>query len=56
VLGARFASKPIELAIPITVAGMSFGALSARVKDALGRADTEVGTSPFNLQSGAPRR
>jgi len=30
VLGTRFASKPIELAIPITVAGMSFGSLSAR--------------------------
>jgi glutamate synthase domain-containing protein 2 len=45
VLGTRFASRPIELAIPITVAGMSFGALSARVKDALGRAATEVGTS-----------
>src|SRR6195952_1390969 len=45
VLGTRFASKPIELAIPITIAGMSFGALSARVKDALGRAATEVGTS-----------
>jgi methylamine---glutamate N-methyltransferase subunit C len=35
----------MELAIPITIAGMSFGALSARVKDALGRAATEVGTS-----------
>lgn len=45
VLGSRFASKPIELAIPITIAGMSFGALSARVKEALGRAATEVGTS-----------
>src|SRR5277367_2633059 len=45
VLGTRFASKPIELAIPITVAGMSFGALSSRVKEALGRAATEVGTS-----------
>src|ERR1700676_976404 len=45
VLGTRFASKPIELAVPITIAGMSFGALSARVKDALGRAATEVGTS-----------
>src|SRR6266478_10178289 len=44
VLGTRFATRPIELAIPITVAGMSFGALSARVKDALGRAATEVGT------------
>src|SRR5579871_4069945 len=45
VLGTRFATKPIELAIPITVAGMSFGALSARVKEALGRAATEMGTS-----------
>ena len=45
VLGTRFASRPIELAIPITIAGMSFGALSARVKEALGRAATELGTS-----------
>ena len=45
VLGTRFASKPIELAIPITIAGMSFGSLSANVKEALGRAATEVGTS-----------
>lgn len=45
VLGTRFARKPIELDIPITVAGMSFGALSANVKEALGRAASEVGTS-----------
>ncbi|MBM3508436.1 MAG: FMN-binding glutamate synthase family protein [Alphaproteobacteria bacterium] len=45
VLGTRFASKPIELAIPITIAGMSFGSLSANVKEALGRAATELGTS-----------
>jgi glutamate synthase domain-containing protein 2 len=45
VLGTRFASKPIELAIPITIAGMSFGSLSAHVKEALGRAATAVGTS-----------
>ena len=45
VLGTRYASKPIELAIPITIAGMSFGALSANVKEALGRAATEMGTS-----------
>src|ERR1044071_6167983 len=44
-LGTRFASKPVELAIPITIAGMSFGALSANVKEALGRAATEMGTS-----------
>ena len=45
VLGTRFAKKPIELEIPITFAGMSFGSLSARVKEALGRAATELGTS-----------
>ena len=45
VLGTRFASKPIELAIPITIAGMSFGSLSANVKEALGRAASEMGTS-----------
>src|SRR5512144_2800925 len=45
VLGTRYASKPIELAIPITFAGMSFGSLSANVKEALGRAATELGTS-----------
>jgi glutamate synthase domain-containing protein 2 len=44
-LGTRFAKKPIELAIPITIAGMSFGSLSANVKEALGRAATELGTS-----------
>ena len=45
VLGTRFAKKPIELEIPITVAGMSFGALSATVKEALGQAATALGTS-----------
>jgi glutamate synthase domain-containing protein 2 len=45
VLGTRFAKKPIELDIPITIAGMSFGSLSANVKEALGRAATSMGTS-----------
>jgi glutamate synthase domain-containing protein 2 len=45
VLGTRYAAKPIELDTPITIAGMSFGALSANVKEALGRAATAVGTS-----------
>src|SRR5260370_31683960 len=45
ILGTRYAKKPIELAIPITIAGMSFGALSARSKEAIGRAATAVGTS-----------
>ena len=45
VLGTRYATKPITLDIPITIAGMSFGALSAHVKEALGRAATAMGTS-----------
>src|SRR5215831_16471571 len=45
VLGTRFAKKPIELDIPITIAGMSFGALSANVKEAIGRTATAMGTS-----------
>ena len=45
VLGTRFASRPLELQIPITIAGMSFGALSAHAKEALGRAATAAGTS-----------
>src|SRR5271165_1983572 len=44
-LGTRFAKKPIELKIPITIAGMSFGALSSHAKTALGRAATAMGTS-----------
>ena len=43
-LGTRFATKPIELAIPITIAGMSFGALSANVKRR-SAARREMGTS-----------
>jgi methylamine---glutamate N-methyltransferase subunit C len=45
VLGSRFAKKPIELKIPITIAGMSFGSLSAQAKEALGRGATIAGTS-----------
>ena len=45
ILGGRFAKKPLELSIPITIAGMSFGSLSANVKQALGLAATEMGTS-----------
>ena len=44
-LGSRFAKKPIELDIPITIAGMSFGALSGQAKEALGRGATDAGTS-----------
>src|SRR5258707_7132664 len=44
-LGTLHAKKPIQLQIPITIAGMSFGALSAEAKEALGRGASEMGTS-----------
>lgn len=44
-LGTRFAKKPIQLKTPITIAGMSFGALSANAKEALGRGASEAGTT-----------
>ena len=44
-IGARFASKPVELKIPVTIAGMSFGALSANAKRALGLGASAMGTS-----------
>jgi len=44
-LGTRHAEKPIQLKIPVTIAGMSFGALSGPAKEALGRGATQVGTS-----------
>ena len=44
-LGTRYAARPIELDIPITIAGMSFGALSGPAKEALGRGATAAGTS-----------
>src|SRR3954447_12701789 len=45
VLGTRHAKHPLRLATPVTIAGMSFGALSAQAKEALGRGASEVGTS-----------
>ena len=44
-LGTRHATKPLELKIPITIAGMSFGALGANAKESLGRGATAMGTS-----------
>src|SRR5215813_10787363 len=44
-LGTRHAKKPITLKIPVTIAGMSFGSLSAPAKEALGRGASAVGTS-----------
>src|SRR6188508_2161722 len=45
VLGTRYARKPITLQIPVTIAGMSFGSLSAPAKEALGRGASLAGTS-----------
>ena len=44
-LGTRYAKKPLELDIPITIAGMSFGSLSGPAKEALGRGASTAGTS-----------
>lgn len=44
VLGTR-AANPVHLDVPITIAGMSFGALSRNAKAALGMAATRMGTS-----------
>jgi glutamate synthase domain-containing protein 2 len=44
-LGTRHARQPIALKIPITIAGMSFGSLSAQAKEALGRGASIAGTS-----------
>ncbi|MEM8870380.1 MAG: FMN-binding glutamate synthase family protein [Pseudomonadota bacterium] len=44
-VGTRFAKNPIKLDIPVTIAGMSFGALSGQAKEALGRGATLAGTS-----------
>jgi glutamate synthase domain-containing protein 2 len=45
VLGARFASQPIVLDIPIMITGMSYGALSYNAKVALAKGASRVGTS-----------
>jgi methylamine---glutamate N-methyltransferase subunit C len=45
VLGDRNALAPLHLDIPVTIAGMSFGSLSAQAKEALGRGASEAGTS-----------
>ncbi|CAN5470828.1 glutamate synthase-related protein [soil metagenome] len=45
ILGGRFAKKPIHLKTPVTIAGMSFGALSSAAKEALGRGASLAGTS-----------
>ncbi len=55
VLGSRYAKKPIELDTPVTIAGMSFGALSATAKEAIGRAASRAGTSTTTGDGGMTR-
>ena len=55
ILGARHATKPIMLKIPVTIAGMSFGSLSAQAKEALGRGATIAGTSTTTGDGGMTR-
>ena len=45
VIGEGRAERPVRLEIPITIAGMSFGSLSAQAKEALGRGANAAGTS-----------
>jgi len=54
VLGDRpgLVSQPIELDIPIYIASMSFGALSASAKAALGRGASQVGTMTCSGEGG----
>ena len=51
-LGTRYAKKPIELKIPVTIAGMSFGALSGNAKEALGQASSRLGARADEVLSG----
>ena len=44
-IGARFAENPLVLDTPIYITGMSYGALSANAKTALGKAASMVGTA-----------
>ena len=44
-LGTRHAKTPLHLGTPVTIAGMSFGALSANAKEALGRGASAMNTS-----------
>jgi methylamine---glutamate N-methyltransferase subunit C len=54
-LGTRFATRPVALKIPITIAGMSFGSLSAPAKEALGRGASQAGTSTTTGDGGMTR-
>lgn len=44
ILGTRYAEKPLELATPVLIAGMSFGALSEECKLAMAKGTSLVGS------------
>ncbi len=52
VLGTRHAERPLELAIPVMITGMSYGALSFNAKVALARGASTVGTSTTSGDGG----
>ena len=52
VIGAERSERPVHLDIPITIAGMSFGSLSAQAKEALGRGASAAGTSTTSGDGG----
>jgi methylamine---glutamate N-methyltransferase subunit C len=50
--GSELVEKPLELKIPIYIASMSFGALSANAKAALGHGASKVGTMTCTGEGG----
>ena len=56
VLGTRSRPNPVVLRPPITIAGMSYGALSGRAKTALGTAAKRAGISTTTGDGGMCRR
>jgi glutamate synthase domain-containing protein 2 len=51
-LGSRYAKRPIENEIPISLSAMSYGALSKSMKIALGKASALAGTSTNTGEGG----
>lgn len=52
VLGTRFAARPLEIAAPVVVAAMSWGALSKEAKIAIARASARLGLATNTGEGG----
>ena len=52
VIGEERAARPLKIDIPVTIAGMSFGSLSAEAKEAMGRGASIMGTSTTSGDGG----